>query len=462
VERGAAAIVGSLPDPGLGIPYIKVSDSHKALPYLAAAFYDFPGRRLTVLGVTGTDGKTTTANLIYTILQAAGIRAGLVTTVNAVIGDKLYDTGFHVTTPDPVDMQSFLGQMVEAGMTHAVLEATSHGLAQGRVDACFFDVGVITNVTHEHLDYHGTYEAYLAAKGRLFASLDETPSKEHNPPRVGVLNRDDASYEVLAQLTSVRQVTYGFRQEVDLHAENILQHREGLRFLAVGKGFAVPVISSLLGFHNVSNCLAALAATILALDVSPEVAVMGVAAMPEVPGRMERIDVGQDFSAIVDFAHTPNALRNALATARLLASGRLIAIIGSAGLRDRLKRKLMAQVSLESADLTILTAEDPRTESLEDILAEMAAGAVARGGVEGVNFWRIPDRDQAIRLGVTLAKPGDILIVCGKGHEQSMCFGTTEYPWDDRLALRAAISERLRIKGPQMPDLPTTLKGNVV
>jgi UDP-N-acetylmuramoyl-L-alanyl-D-glutamate--2,6-diaminopimelate ligase len=172
--------------------------------------------------------------------------------------------------------------------------------------------------------------------------------------------------------------------------------------------------------------------------------------------------VGQDFSAIVDFAHTPNALRNALATARLLASGRLIAIIGSAGLRDRLKRKLMAQVSLESADLTILTAEDPRTESLEDILAEMAAGAVARGGVEGVNFWRIPDRDQAIRLGVTLAKPGDILIVCGKGHEQSMCFGTTEYPWDDRLALRAAISERLRIKGPQMPDLPTTLKGNVV
>jgi UDP-N-acetylmuramoyl-L-alanyl-D-glutamate--2,6-diaminopimelate ligase len=195
----------------------------------------------------------------------------------------------------------------------------------------------------------------------------------------------------------------------------------------------------------------------LGLDV--EAARQGIASLGGIPGRMERIDLGQDFLAIVDFAHTPNALRRALEAARPLASGRVIAVFGSAGLRDRAKRRMMAEVSAELADLTVLTAEDPRTESLAAILSEMAAGAESRGAVEGVSFWRVPDRGEALRLAVSLAGPGDVVMACGKGHEQSMCFGETEYPWDDRAALRAALAELLGIPGLEMPYLPTQERG---
>jgi UDP-N-acetylmuramoyl-L-alanyl-D-glutamate--2,6-diaminopimelate ligase len=194
---------------------------------------------------------------------------------------------------------------------------------------------------------------------------------------------------------------------------------------------------------------------VYALGVSPEAAQAGIAALESVPGRMERINLGQDFTAIVDFAHTPNALRRALETARQLSSARVIAVFGSAGLRDRQKRRMMAETSIELADLTVLTAEDPRTELLDDILTEMAAGALARGRIEDQSFWRIPDRGEAIRFAISMARPGDVLIACGKGHEQSMCFGEVEYPWDDRTAMRAAISELLGIPGPKMPYLPT-------
>jgi UDP-N-acetylmuramoyl-L-alanyl-D-glutamate--2,6-diaminopimelate ligase len=210
-----------------------------------------------------------------------------------------------------------------------------------------------------------------------------------------------------------------------------------------------------MGMFNVSNCLAALAAASRGLGLLPEVISSGIAAMPGIPGRMERVDLGQPFTAIVDFAHTPNALRVAIETIRKLTAGRVIVIFGSAGLRDKEKRRMMAEVATQWADVSILTAEDPRTESLEGILDEMAEGARRLGGVEGKSFWRVADRGEAIRLGVQLARPGDALATCGKGHEQSMCFGVTEYPWDDRVALRAALSEALQIDGPKMPFLPT-------
>ena len=460
VERGAAAVVGSREMQGLPVPYLRVADGRRALADLSAAFYDHPARQLTVIGVTGTDGKTTTASLIYQILQAAGHPAGMISTVSAMIGDQEFDTGFHVTTPESPLVQGYLAQMVAAGLTHVVLEATSHGLSQQRVAACDFDVAVVTNITHEHLDYHGTYQEYRAAKVRLFEELVRTPPKPLGNPRLAVLNREDDSYDFLADRVKqldvpVRQITYGLEPGADVRALDVDHHPAGLRFQALGTGYRIPIESRLVGAYNVSNCLAAIATTIDGLGLPPDAASRGIASLGGIPGRMEQIDLGQGFLALVDFAHTPNALRRALEAATELAPGRVIAVFGSAGLRDRAKRRMMAETSAELADLTVLTAEDPRSESLEQILDEMGAGAEVRGALEGERFWRVPDRGNAIRFALSLAQPGDVVLVCGKGHEQSMCFGETEYPWDDRLALRAALSEYLKIPGPKMPYLPT-------
>ncbi len=445
-------------DLSLRVPFIKVDNTRAAMAYLSAALEGWPARALTVIGVTGTDGKTTTSSLIHRILLQAGLKAGMISTVNAVIGDEVLDTGFHVTTPDSPDLQRYLRRMVDAGLTHVVLESTSHGLAQDRVTACEFDIGVVTNITHEHLDYHGSYEDYRAAKGRLFTMLAETREKKQGNPRLAVLNRDDASHDYLLKLAKVRKVSYGLGGEADLTASEIRYDRGRMSFRVNmrGMGSDQVVSTNLLGDYNVSNCLAAFAAAVEGLGIDPAVAAQGIAALPGIPGRMEQIDLGQDFTAIVDFAHTPNALKVALEQARKMTKGRVIAIFGSAGLRDREKRRLMAEVSVGLADITILTAEDPRTESLEGILAEMAGAAAGKGGVEGKSFYRVPDRGEAIRLGVKLAKAGDLVIACGKGHEQSMCFGETEYPWDDRTAMRAALAERLGIKGERMPELPKT------
>src|SRR5271157_4110035 len=221
IENGAVAVVGGKKISGLKVPYVQVENTRQALTWIAASFYDFPAGQLTVIGVTGTDGKTTTCNLIYQILLAAGIKGGLISTVNAVIGDEVLDTGFHVTTPDAHDVQNYLARMVEAGLSHVVLETTSHGWAQFRVDACEFDIGVITNITHEHLDQHGSYENYRAAKGRLFTSLEKTLPKARGNPRLAVLNRDDRSFEYLDSITKVKKVSYEIEGSADVRAEDI-------------------------------------------------------------------------------------------------------------------------------------------------------------------------------------------------------------------------------------------------
>jgi UDP-N-acetylmuramoyl-L-alanyl-D-glutamate--2,6-diaminopimelate ligase len=469
LENGAVAIVGDQDlEQVVTWPYIKLGNSRRALTWIAASFYNWPGRKLTVIGVTGTDGKTTTTNLIYQILLAAGIKAGMISTVNAVIGDEVLDTGFHVTTPDGHDVQRYLARMVEAGLTHVVLETTSHGWAQYRVDACEFDIGVVTNITHEHMDEHGSYENYRAAKARLFSSLEITSEKPQGNPRLGVINRDDSkSFGFLNDFIKVRKLNYGLSEGADVRALDIDYSPSGIHFTAKSRDFSLPVSSKLVGAFNISNCLAALSAAVYGLKIQPEIAARGIAALEGIPGRMERIDLGQNFTAIVDFAHTPNALKVSLEAAREMLSRsdgqlpaatglpRVIAVFGSAGLRDKAKRRMMAEISAELADLTVLTAEDPRTESLEGILEEMAAGARSRGGREGETFWRVPDRGEAIRFALRLAREGDIILSCGKGHEQSMCFGGREHLWDDRTAMRAALTELLNIVGPAMPYLPT-------
>jgi UDP-N-acetylmuramoyl-L-alanyl-D-glutamate--2,6-diaminopimelate ligase len=361
--------------------------------------------------------------------------------------------------------------MAANGLTHCVLEMTSHGLAQGRLNGVDIDVAVLTNITHEHLDYHGSFEAYRAAKGRIFEMLNRSDPKI-GLPKISVINMDDRHAAYFAAIPSQILMLYSVRPSSPNLTPEIAQNAQAefIQLISAGQViqrpadtsfqlFAFPPLKSksspnlvtpLIGDFNISNTLAAVAVGIQ-LNIDLEIIQEGILASQSIPGRMERIVEGQNFTAIVDFAHTPNALENALKACRqMLQPGtRLIAVFGSAGLRDKEKRRLMAEVSARLADFTIFTAEDPRTESLDMILQTMAAGAVSQGGVEGQTFIRVPDRGQALYRACQLAQPGDILIACGKGHEQSMCFGTVEYVWDDRDALRAAI------KGAPLKTLPT-------
>jgi UDP-N-acetylmuramoyl-L-alanyl-D-glutamate--2,6-diaminopimelate ligase len=444
------------------VVFIRVPASAEALAWLCAAFNGFPARKMVMIGVTGTDGKTTTCNLIYSILIAAGIKAGLISTVNAVIGGQILDTGLHTTTPDAPDIQRYLAQMVDAGMTHCVLETTSHGLAQHRVTGCEFDIAAITNITHEHFDFHGSLDNYRAAKAKLFEGL-ATSHKKPGMEKLAVLNADDGSFDYLRERIGVPYASYGLGRNADVRATDIVYEPVSTYFTADTRrghpkgSFIVPRFqTSLVGEYNVSNCLAAITVGLKALGLAPEAVARGIASLKGVPGRMERFDLGQDYIAIVDFAHTPNALKRALETARQMTKGKVAVVFGSAGLRDVAKRRWMGEVAAELADYTIITAEDPRTESLEAIMAESAEGATSKLGVEGQTFWRIADRGEAIQFAVNMAKSSDVVIACGKAHEQSMCFGTVEYPWDDRVAIRAAISARLGLPGPEMPKLPTS------
>jgi len=460
VEKGASAVIGTRAPASLEVPYVQIQgDDRLALAKFSAAFYDHPSSDLVVIGVTGTDGKTTTTNLIYHILRTAGLRVGMISTVNAVIGDETLDTGFHVTTPEAPDIQRYLARMREDGLTHVVLETTSHGLAQRRVAEVAYDLAAVTNVTHEHLDYHGSYQGYLQAKGLLFGALNRDSVGEKKIERLAVLNRDDESYSYLKDITRTNVFSYSLSEGADLWADGIEHTPTELRFTVHGLGTPFLVESPLIGMYNVPNSLAAIGIVMGGLGIPVRDVQEAIRSVKTVPGRMERVDLGQNFLAIVDFAHTPNAIKQALLTARGLTEGKVIAVFGSAGLRDVEKRKLMPETAAHLADEMILTAEDPRTESLAAILADMAEGAQKSGAVEEEDFWLEPDRGTAIRRAVARAEEGDLVILCGKGHEQSMCFGHIEYPWDDRTALKAALAELLDVDGPDMPELPTSSKG---
>ncbi|WP_376789558.1 UDP-N-acetylmuramoyl-L-alanyl-D-glutamate--2,6-diaminopimelate ligase [Thermoflexus sp.] len=444
LARGASAVVGERPREEVpipeSIPYVEVPSGREALAWLCAAFWGFPSRRLLLIGVTGTDGKTTTVNLIHSILTAAGRQAGMISTVNAVIGDRVYDTGLHTTTPEAPDVQRYLAEMIEAGLTHAVLETTSEGLAQHRVTACDFDIAVLTNLTHEHLYFHGTWENYRAAKARLFEMLKTSADKGF--PKTAVLNAEDPSYDYFRRIPADRYLSYALERPADLTVEDLRFEPDRTRFRLWTPAGAISVETTLVGAYNVANILAA-AGVGIALGLPLEAIAEGVQRLRGIPGRMERIDEGQDFLAIVDFAHTPNALEQALKTARRMTSGQVIVVFGSAGLRDVQKRGMMGRVAGRLADRIVITAEDPRTEDLETILEAIAEGIRAEGRVEGMDFWHIPDRAEAIRFAVGLARTGDLVIACGKGHEASICYGTVEYPWDEREVMRAALRERL-------------------
>ncbi len=468
ITRGAVAVIGERPSAQVSssVPYVQIADVQKALGWLAAAYYGYPSRELIVIGVTGTDGKTTTTTLIYSILKTAGVRVGMISTVNAVIGDTELATGLHVTTPSAPDIQAYLRRMVDAGLTHCVLETTSHGLAQGRVRGVEYDVAVLTNITHEHLDFHSTFEAYRDAKAELFRQTAGSRRKAlFHRQKAFVINGDDPNAAYFAAASQERATTY-FSTDTKSGGHTPcfqavrITHEAAQTQIEIAytarKNARLSLTTRLVGDFNVQNILAAAAATSPLLNTGDWKAFnatlqAGLDALPPIPGRMERIEAGQDYLAIVDFAHTPNALRRSLNAGRDLIrpNKRLIVVFGCAGLRDREKRRFMAETSIALADVSVFTAEDPRTELLDAILATMADSATARGGVENGTFWRVPDRGQALAFACSMAQPGDLVMACGKGHEQSMCFGTVEYPWEDRQALLSAI------RGVPLRTLPT-------
>jgi UDP-N-acetylmuramoyl-L-alanyl-D-glutamate--2,6-diaminopimelate ligase len=450
IKAGANAIIGEIERDDLPVPYVQVNDAQEILGLLASAYHDFPSRKLAVIGVTGTDGKTTTSHILHSILkQADGIKAGFISTISADFGDEIADTGFHVTTPSAPQVQAYLARMVEAGLTHCILEMTSHGLAQGRLNGVDIDVAVITNVMHEHLDFHGSWENYRDAKAIMFRKLD-TSYRKGNQAKISVLNSDDESADYFAEIPVDKIVTYGVQADAAYHATDIQYQPDRTTFTVQD----TPIQMQLVGEFNISNTLASIGVA-RELNIDWSAIQAGIASIDVISGRMERIDEGQDFVAIVDFAHTPNALKRALEAGRtMLPDGkRLICVFGSAGLRDVEKRRMMSETSAQLADITVLTAEDPRTESLDDILEMMAQGCISQGGIEGETFIRVRDRGEAIYRACQMAEAGDIVMACGKGHEQSMCFGTVEHLWDDRDAMRSALH------GKPLSTLPTATSG---
>lgn len=423
-SRGAVAVVAERETAGLVIPQLIVSNARHAVADAADAWYAQPSTQLRVYGITGTDGKSTTAFLSMGILLAAGRRPGLVGTVDTRVGDQQMASTSRITTPEALELQHLLADMVEAGNDSVVIEATSHGLAQARVRNCRFKVGLVTTITSEHLEFHRTLDAYRAAKAIL---VEEAP--------VAVLNRDDDTFEYLQDRAAGAVISYGIDGEADIRATALDLGPHGSRFHVTGPRWSGPVTIQLPGRFNVSNALAALGlAEAEGLDLEQSAAAL--AEVRGVPGRMERIDLGQPFGVIVDYAHTADSLAKVLRALRPLTAGRLIAVFGSAGDRDRTKRPTMGRVAGELADLVVVTDEDPRSESPWEINEEIAQGARDAGAQERETLWIIDDRRSAIAHALRMAQAGDMVLLAGKGHEPSIIYGDDRRWWDEREVAR--------------------------
>lgn len=429
VERGALAVVVERELPELAVPQLVVSGARRALADAADAWFGRPSERLQVVGVTGTDGKTTTAFLSVAVLAGAGCRPGLIGTVALRVGGVERPNQARNTTPEALELQQLLAEMVAAGNDSVVMEATSHGLAQERVRNCRFRVGVVTTVTSEHLEFHGTVEAYRAAKARL---VEEAP--------IAVLNADDATYDYYRERARDRVITYAIDAVADVRATDLSEGPGGSSFRVEGPRWAGEVRLQLPGRFNVSNALAALTLA-EALELDPAAAATAIGEVPGVPGRMERIDEGQPFGVIVDYAHTADSLEKVLRILRPVTAGRLIVVFGSAGERDRTKRPAMGEVAGRLADVVVVTDEDPRLEDPRTINEEIADGARRAGARDGERLAVIDDRREAVGHAIGLARAGDLVLLAGKGHEQSIIYGTERRPWDDRRAAREALRD---------------------
>jgi UDP-N-acetylmuramoyl-L-alanyl-D-glutamate--2,6-diaminopimelate ligase len=442
-RASAAAAIVERPAPDAPIAQLVVPDSRLALAIASAWWFEDPSLRLGVVGVTGTDGKTTTSFLTTAVLEAAGISTGLITTAAVKVGSELVANAEHVTTPQAPELQERLREMVVAGNDAAIVETTSHGLALHRVAEIAYDVAIFTNLSHEHLELHGTFEAYREAKLSLFSRLGRGPSGSGPAkalarpwPRTAIVNADDPAaplFAEAAQAAGARVLTYGETAASNIRASNVRDDVRGMAFDVATPRWHGRVNLRLAGRFNVGNALAAIGLG-EALDLPAEAIVSGLQGVAGVPGRMERIDLGQPFGVVVDYAHSPAALEKVLdvLTPAVGPGAGLIAVFGSAGERDIQKRPLMGRIAGERCRLVIVTDEDPRGEDPQAILQEIAAGAARAGKTLGLDLLCIQDRSRAITQAFNMARPGDVVLLAGKGHEQSIITAMGAVPWNER------------------------------
>ncbi|ACV61936.1 UDP-N-acetylmuramyl-tripeptide synthetase [Desulfofarcimen acetoxidans DSM 771] len=435
VNNGAVAVILQkdmiLPD---YIAWARVPDSRKALALLSARFYNYPSRRLKMIGVTGTNGKTTTAHLIESVYRAAGHRTGLIGTCYNLIGEEIFEVKH--TTPESTDLQSLLSAMLKAGVEVVAMEVSSHALNLHRVDGCEFDIAVFTNLTQDHLDFHENMEDYLAAKSILFSGLQGDGGK--NGAKYAIINADDEAAARLTRLSGGQVITYGMVKKADIIAENITVRADGASFTVASRQGKVTINLNLTGKFNVYNALAAYSVGMVS-GFSPQVIKHALEGVKGVPGRFELVDEGQDFAVIVDYAHTPDGLRNILNTAREFTAGKLINVFGCGGDRDRTKRPLMGEISGRLSDFTIVTSDNPRREDADRIILDILVG-ISRV-VERDYYTIISDRRAAIKAALAQAASGDVVIIAGKGHETYQIIGDVRYAFDDREEVRQALRE---------------------
>jgi len=431
VDRGAAAIVSEQTQVGLAVPVLQVHDARAALAILAAEFHGHPSEKMRVIGITGTNGKTTTSYLVASIFQAARMKCGVLGTVAYRIGDEVRESTH--TTPEAPDVQQLLREMVDRGCGACAMEVSSHALSLKRVDAMTFSAGVFTNLTRDHLDFHGDMESYFRAKRRLFEELPrDAPS---------LINMDDPRGAAVVEV-SARPVTYAISQPADITPGPLAYSFDGLAFDIRTPRGTLQVKSKLVGRPNVYNILAA-ASTAVALDLPFDAIEKGIQALDAVPGRFEVVSGPQhDIMVVVDYAHTDDALRNLLETARPLAQGRLITVFGCGGDRDRTKRPLMGAVAGRLSDVIVITSDNPRREDPGRIIEEVQRGITAATRRPGSQLFAIVDRRSAIMKAIEVARPGDLVLLAGKGHEKYQIIGDASLPFDDVAVAREVLARR--------------------
>ncbi|MEE3893832.1 UDP-N-acetylmuramoyl-L-alanyl-D-glutamate--2,6-diaminopimelate ligase [Priestia megaterium] len=430
VEKGAVAILAEKPV-DVEVPVVRVKSTKRAMAVLADAFYNQPTQKMHLIGVTGTNGKTTITHLIEHIFKSQRKKTGLIGTIEIRIGDTSYDV--KNTTPESLTLQKTFNQMVEENVEVAMMEVSSHALDLGRVHGCDFDVAVFSNLTQDHLDYHHTMEDYRRAKGLLFAQLGN--AYNHNRPKFAVLNADDAATEEYIKNTAATVITYGIDRDSDIRATNIQITNSGTTFDLTTPTETVPVEMKLIGKFSVYNVLAATASCLVS-GIPLSVIVEEIKVLEGVSGRFEVVDAEQDFTVIVDYAHTPDSLENVLKTVKEFAKRNIYVIVGCGGDRDRTKRPIMARIAAEYSTQAILTSDNPRSEDPLAILKDMEEG------LDTDNYVTIADRAEAIRYAVEAAHADDVIVIAGKGHETYQIIGKKVFDFDDREVARKMIEER--------------------